>query len=98
MENPNTAKGNLLTHKVNIELNMLRTSMVHRVGGKVDRADVIAVDESGCVNLTEQLLKKLTKPRALGHALATARYSASALERETVGCRFDDQEINGGPR
>jgi hypothetical protein len=70
VENPNTAKGNLLTHKVNIELNMLRTSMVHRVGGEVDRADVIAVDESGFVNLTKQLLKKLTKPGALSHGVS----------------------------
>ena len=30
--------------------------------------------------------------------LATARYSASALERETTGCRLDDQEdgVAGG--
>jgi hypothetical protein len=60
MENPNTAKCNLLTHKVNIELNMLRTTMVHRVGGEVDRADVIAVDKSGLVNITKQLLEQLT--------------------------------------
>ena len=98
MENPNTAKGNLLAHEVNIELNMLRPSMVHRVGGEVDRADVIAVDKSGLVNITKQLLEQLTYPRALGHSLATTRYSASVLERETVGCRFDDQEINEGPR
>jgi hypothetical protein len=57
VKNPNTAKGNLLAHEVNIELNMLRMSMVHRVGGKVDRADVVAVDKSGLMNITKQLLE-----------------------------------------
>ena len=61
------AKGNLLAHEVNIELNMLRTSMVHRVGEKLDRAGVIAVDKSGLVNITKQLLEQLTYPRAFGH-------------------------------
>ena len=70
MNNPDTAKGNLLAHEVNIELNMLRPSMVHRVGGKVDRADVIAVDKSGLVNITKQLLEQLTYPRALGHDIS----------------------------
>ena len=51
MENPNTAKGNLLSHEVNIKPNMLRTSMVNRIGGEVDHADVIAVDKCGLVNI-----------------------------------------------
>ena len=67
MENTNTAKGNLLTHEVNVDLNMLRPSMVHRVGREVDRADVIAIDKSGLVNITKQLLEQVTYPRALGH-------------------------------
>ena len=69
MENSNTAKGNLLTHEVNVDLNMLRPSMVHRVGGEVDRADVVAVDKSGLVNITKQLLEQLAYPRALGHGV-----------------------------
>ena len=69
MENPNTAKGNLLAHEVNIELNMLRPSMVHRVGREVD-ANVITVDKSGLVNITKQLLEQLTYPRALGHGVS----------------------------
>lgn len=30
--------------------------------------------------------------------LATARYSASALERDTIGCHLDDQETRASPR
>ena len=70
MENLNTAKGNLLSHEVNIELNMLRPSMVYRVGGEVDRVDVIAVDKSGLVNITKQLLEQLAYPRAFGHGIS----------------------------
>ena len=70
VKNPNTAKGNLLAHEVNIELNMLRTAMVHRVGGKVDRADVITVDKSSFMNITKQLLEQLTEPRALSHGIS----------------------------
>jgi hypothetical protein len=31
-------------------------------------------------------------------AFATARYSASALDRDTVGCRFEDHETSESPR
>ena len=44
---------------------MLGPSMMHRVGGEVDRRDVIAVDHCGTVNRTRQLLKQLTKPGTL---------------------------------
>ena len=67
MENPNMVKGNLLSHEVNIELNMLHTLMVHWVGGEVDHTNIIAVDKSGLVNITQQLLEQLTDPRAFGH-------------------------------
>ena len=49
---------------------MLRTLMEHRVGGKVDRADVIAVDKSGLMNITKQLLEQLREPRALDHSIS----------------------------
>ena len=31
-------------------------------------------------------------------ALATARYSASALDHDTVGCRLDDHDTKESPR
>jgi len=39
-----------------------------------------------------ELGKELSKPRGLSHAFAIARYFASALERETIGWRLDDQD------
>ena len=67
MKNPNTSKGNLLAHEVNIELNMLRTAMMDGVGGEVDGGDVVAVDDGGLLNRTRELVKKLAKPGSLSN-------------------------------
>ena len=45
MENSNTAKCDVLPDEVNVELNMLRPSVMDRVGSKVYRGDVITVDK-----------------------------------------------------
>jgi hypothetical protein len=39
--------GNTLTDKVKINLNMLGALVLYEVGGEVDGADVVAVDQSG---------------------------------------------------
>ena len=59
-------KGHLFPNKMNILLNVLGPSMMHRVSGEVDRRDVIAVDHCGTVNRARELLKQLAKPRTLG--------------------------------
>ena len=51
VEDPDAPKSHLLMNKVYIELNMLRSTMMDRVGREVDRTDVIAVDKSGLVIL-----------------------------------------------
>ena len=56
-EDPDAPKGHLLTNKVYVELNVLRSSMMDRVGGEVHDGDVVAVDECGLVNITKQLLE-----------------------------------------
>ena len=60
------AKGHLFPNKMNIQLDMLGPSMMHRVSGEVDRRDVVVVDHHGTVNRTRELLKQLAKPRTLG--------------------------------
>jgi hypothetical protein len=39
--------GNTLTDKVKINLNMFGALVLYEVGGEVDGADVVAVDQSG---------------------------------------------------
>jgi hypothetical protein len=46
MEDTNVP-GNTLTDKVKINLNMLGALVLYEVGGEVDGADVVAVDQSG---------------------------------------------------
>jgi hypothetical protein len=45
-----------------------------------------------------KLVEELANLTSLTTALATARYSASALDRETVCCRFEDHKTMLSPR
>jgi hypothetical protein len=74
---------------------MLGPLVLHWVGGKVDRADVVAVDQRAPGERTVKLGEELPGSAT---PLATARYSASALERETTGWRFDDQDTRLPPK
>jgi hypothetical protein len=47
VEDENVSDSNALTNEVEINLNMLDALMLDGVGGEVDRAGVIAVDQSG---------------------------------------------------
>jgi hypothetical protein len=46
MKNSNVTKGNLLSNKMEVDLNMLRPLMLHRIAGEVDSTDVVAIDQS----------------------------------------------------
>ena len=74
---------------------MLCPLMLDGVGGEVHGADVVAVDERA---LGERAVKSCRSQDASATPLATARYSASALERETLGCRLEDQETRLPPQ
>jgi hypothetical protein len=69
MEDTNVPDGNVLADKVKINLNMLGALVLHGVGGEVDGADVVAVDQSGPRQGAVQLHKQLTKPTRLCHAV-----------------------------
>jgi hypothetical protein len=83
---------------VKVDLHVLRVLILHEIGGEIDHADVVAVDEGGVLEGVVEFLKKLAKPGALATSLATVRYSTSALERETTCCRFEAQEMRLAPR
>jgi hypothetical protein len=48
---------------------VLRTQMLHGVGGEVHRSDVVTVDEGGVLEGTVELLKKLAELRGIGHSV-----------------------------
>jgi hypothetical protein len=59
------AQGNLLTHKMNIQFNMLCSSMMYRILGEVYCRYVVTIDHRGLVNDDVELLKKIVQPAAL---------------------------------
>ena len=69
MKNADAPKSHLLSHEVNVELNMLRATMMNGVGREVDCRDIVTVDNGGLRDIKKQLLEKLSEPRALGDGI-----------------------------
>ena len=69
MKNSNVTESNLLTNKVDVQLDVLGATMMNGVGGEVDSRDVVAEDNCGLVNRTGKLREELTKPSALGNGI-----------------------------
>jgi nucleoside-triphosphatase THEP1 len=67
MKNANFTSGDTLVDEVKIDLHVLCALMLHKIGGHVDHADVITVDEGGALEGAVELLKKLMEPGSLGH-------------------------------
>jgi hypothetical protein len=57
MEYTNSVGGNLVSDKMQINLNMLGALMLNQIGGKIDITDVATVDERGLLNRLVKLLK-----------------------------------------
>jgi hypothetical protein len=55
MKNSNVTESNLLTNKVDVQLDVLCATMMNGVGGEVDSGDVVAEDDSGLINRTGKL-------------------------------------------
>jgi hypothetical protein len=52
VKNSNVTESNLLTNKVDAQLDVLGATMMNGVGGEVDSGDVVAEDDGGLVNRT----------------------------------------------
>jgi hypothetical protein len=48
---------------------VLRALMLHGIGGEVDRADVVAVDEGGALKVAMEFVEQLAQPGGLCHAI-----------------------------
>jgi hypothetical protein len=70
MENPNFTKGDSLTDKMNVDLNVLRATMLHRIGRHVDGGHIVTVDKCGGVKRTMELLQKLPQPTAFRNSMS----------------------------
>jgi hypothetical protein len=70
MEDPDIADSNPVTNKVQVDLHMLGPLMLNRVGGEVDGADVVAVDEGALGEWAVKLSQELSEPGRLRHAVS----------------------------
>jgi len=69
MEDTNFSKSHLLADEVDVDLDVLGTTVVDRVGCHVDSADVVAVDDCSNLQRDMEFLKKLPQLAALGDDL-----------------------------
>jgi len=57
MQHTNFSKGNSLTNKVKINLNMFSTLVLNWIGGEINSTDVVTIDDGGSAERTAKLTK-----------------------------------------
>ena len=98
MQDADFTDGDFVSNKVQVDLNVLCALMRDRIGRHVDGTHVVTVYEGGASQKRVQLQEQLTEPGGLDNTISNYQYSASALEREIVLWRLEDQEIRLSPR
>jgi hypothetical protein len=62
MKNTNLAQSHFLADEVNVNLNVLRSSMVNRISSHVNNTDIVTKDKRSLGERNMKLLKKLAQP------------------------------------
>jgi hypothetical protein len=84
--------GNAFPDEVEVDLDMLCALVLNGVGGEVDGADIVTVDESALRQRSMELLEELPEPTSFSYAVG---HSAIL----SLGARAgDDVLVLGGPR
>lgn len=74
---------NLVTHKVEINLNMIGTLMLDQVGGHVHGADIVVEDNGDLGEKMVKFMEKLVHPSSLGDCIGNSTvFSLSAGVRD----------------
>jgi hypothetical protein len=98
VQNPKITSSNTLSDEVKINLNVLGSLMLNWIGCHVDCTDVVAYTSVARLRGVCSSRSSWCSQVASATPLATARYSASALDLETVFWRLEDQETRLSPR
>lgn len=93
MEDTNIADSDTPTDEVEVDLHML---VLHEINGEVDRANVVIVDECGAHEGTPGVVNGATIHSTM--LLPIVSSLDLTLEREMIGCRFEDQKMRLAPR
>ena len=72
MKNTNFAESHLLANEVDVDLNVLGTTVVDRIGSHVDGADVVAVDHGSHLQRDMKFLKELAQSATLGDNMSNS--------------------------
>jgi hypothetical protein len=85
----------MLVDEVEINLDMLGALVLNEVGGEVDGADIVTVDQSGPRQGTVQLHKQLTKPTRLCHAIGhdVVLYLSARMRDDVLTLRGPGDEV-----
>jgi hypothetical protein len=84
MQNADVPQRNTISNEMKVDLNVFGALVLDWIRGHVHSTDIVAEDNCSTEQGSVELLEKLAEQLASATALATPRYSASALERETV--------------
>jgi len=94
MKNSKITNGNPLPNEVEINLNMLGSLMLNRVGGHVDGADVVTIHQRSSAKRGMKLLKQLAQPSSLsdtvGHGAILSLGTGSGDSILTLGGPRDE--------
>jgi hypothetical protein len=69
VQDTNIIDGNAFPDEVEVDLDMLCALMLNGVGGEVDGADVIAVDDSALRQRSMELMEELPEPTSFSYAV-----------------------------
>ena len=69
MQDSNVTDGDSLSDEVEVNLNVLGTLVLYRVGGHVDCTDIVAIYQCGVPQGGMQLLEKLAQPGGLCNSI-----------------------------
>jgi len=70
MHNADITSSHAFPHKVKINLDVLGTLMLNRIGGHVDSTDVITINQFGAAKGSVKLLNELAQPCRLSNSIS----------------------------
>jgi hypothetical protein len=92
VQDANFADGYFLPDEMNVDLDVLRPSVLYLIGGHVDGTDVVTVHYCGRSKRNMEFLKKLPEPTTLGHGMGNRAILSFCARARHCGLAF------GGPR
>ena len=70
MKDTKITNSHALSNKVEINLDVLGTLMLNRIGGHVDSTDVITINQFGVAKGSVELLNELAQPCSLSNSIS----------------------------